>query len=218
MVSKALKFGMILLRATLMAVYHILAAIFGWDKKDVSQRQRNTQRQYGKQNLHPGHDLTDANRHGSQADSKTKGDRFEGYIIKKVNQEYFKIREWRSDKYIDGRYAESNMLPDLELEYIHKSAKSLLAIECKYRSSLIGGAVEIAKPYQLDNYRRYSDERGVPVFIALGLGGYADDPDEEFIIPLENIGSNIISYEELRRFRRRSRGDLFYDCHSQELR
>ncbi|GAB3533079.1 hypothetical protein GCM10027443_17830 [Pontibacter brevis] len=215
--GKALKFTLILTKATLMAIYHILAGVFGWEK-EKSKGNKQHIKYHQRNRSYRSHRASYSNKRSSRNDSKSKGDRFEEYIVKSLNQTYFTVKEWRGDKYVDGRYAESNMLPDLEVEYSHNSIASRFAIECKYRTSLIDDAVEIAKPYQLDNYSKFSEEKGMPVFIALGLGGYPDNPDEEFIIPLDSINDNIIYYDELCQFRRKHQGNLFYDCRIQELR
>ncbi|TPE43621.1 hypothetical protein [Pontibacter mangrovi] len=216
-VSKALLHILILSKATLMAIYQILAGVFGWEKEKRNRSNKHF-RYHQRSKNYRSHKTTYVNKRKSSADSKSKGDKFEAYIVKSLNQNYFKVKEWRGDKYVDGRYAESNMLPDLEIEYSHNSVTSRFAIECKYRTSVIDDAVEIAKPYQLDNYSKFSEEKDMPVFIALGLGGYPNSPDEEFIIPLDSINNNLISYGELRQFRRRHQGNLFYDCRMQELR
>lgn len=213
MLGTTVKAALILTKATLMAIYHILAAIFGWDKKVI--RKQHQIREYQQSQRHS-FILDDGFK--KQTYSKDKGNRFEEYIVKKLNRNYFQLKEWRSDKGINGIYAESNKHPDLEIIYTHNSVNSLFAIECKYRSSLIGDAVNIAKPYQLDNYRKYSNERAIPVFIVLGLSGFPEKPDEEFIIPLESITSHIIHYDDLCRFKRSSQGNLYYVHQSRKLR
>ncbi len=47
------------------------------------------------------------------SDSQKKGEEFEKFIVKKFNKEYFTLKEWTSDKYIDGIYAESTRNPDI---------------------------------------------------------------------------------------------------------
>ena len=39
-------------------------------------------------------------------ESKMKGDAFEQHVVKRFAPKYFRIKEWRGDKYVDGIYAE----------------------------------------------------------------------------------------------------------------
>lgn len=195
-------------RAALMALYHILAALFGWEKEKKSKPYFTVKKSSGLTNSKVTNSL-----HSSL---KAKGDAFENYVVKCLSRDYT-IKEWRSDKYIDGIYAESNTYPDLEIECGNNCGRFRFAVECKYRASLIADAIEIAKPHQLKNYAKFSTERNVPVFIAVGLGGYPSNPTEEFIILLESVVKNVMTYRDLVRFRRRSKGGMYFDCHAKVL-
>ena len=149
--------------------------------------------------------------------AKEKGDKFEQYIVKKFNVDFFKIKEWRSDKYIDGLYAESNMNPDLEYEFTLKSFSTKFAVECKYRHGLFNGGIDLAKERQIQHYKKFEIERKMPVYIALGLGGNPDDPDELFLIPLKNLNANKISHKNLSRFRKDTNKQFFFDVKDRKL-
>lgn len=140
---------------------------------------------------------------------KLKGDLFEQYIIKKFNKEYFTIKEWRSDKYINGIYAESNKNPDIELEF--KLTSSRFAVECKYRKNLFNGGIEVAKDYQLSNYKRFGSERNMDVYIVVGLGGEPQFPEELFLIPVKTIENKYINYEQLVKHRKVPASNFFYN-------
>src|SRR5476651_2527300 len=49
--------------------------------------------------------------------AKEKGDKFQKYVVTKFDPAYFRMKEWRSDKYIDGLYPKSNLDPDLVYEF-----------------------------------------------------------------------------------------------------
>jgi len=150
--------------------------------------------------------------------SKEKGDLFEQFVVKKFNQNYFKIKEWRGDKYIDGRYAESNMNPDLEVEFSLQGEKYRFAVECKYRTRSENGFIEIAKDRQLSHYKNFAQEKSIEVYIALGLGGKPDYPAEMFLIPLQSIDVPHVNIDQIRKYRRYP-GDLFfYDTQKGELK
>jgi hypothetical protein len=51
---------------------------------------------------------------------------------------------WRSDKYSNGRYAESNRYPDLELKQVNLHQEMDFAVECKWRKQFYNGQLKIA--------------------------------------------------------------------------
>ncbi len=145
--------------------------------------------------------------------SKKKGDDFEGFIAKKIDQnKCFKIQEWRSDKYINGIYAKANHYPDFEIEFSMNNISRKFAIECKYRSANRGD-IQIAKFQNIKNYHDYSNEKNIPVFIVLGLSGVASNPNEFYIISLDNIVSEIMDYNYLQKFRKFDIENGFYFDH-----
>ena len=75
--------------------------------------------------------------------------------------EYFSIKEWRGDKYVDGVYAESSENPDLEIEFRLRGISTTLAVECKWRQSFerrdkVG--LTWASSRQIANYQRFADD------------------------------------------------------------
>jgi len=138
------------------------------------------------------------------------GSEFEAFVVQKFDKEYFNLLEWRSDKITQGIYPKSSSYPDLEFELVTKSARTKLAIECKYRAAPFNGKVEIAKDYQLDNYRDYSQEYMIPVFIILGLGGTPSEPDDLFIIPLNKIKWSSYFMKSLKPYKRYGKSKFFY--------
>jgi hypothetical protein len=65
------------------------------------------------------------------------------------------------------------------------------AVECKYRTnpsvSQKSGkpVISWAKPYQIENYKKFSQKRRMPVFVVIGLGGRPDSPDVMYCLPLQ---------------------------------
>lgn len=140
---------------------------------------------------------------------KEKGDAFEQFVAKMFDKKLFIIREWRGDKFIDGIYAESNKNPDFEIEFVFNNVLSKFAVECKYRTA-IHDRIIIAEKHKINNYRKYSAENNIPVFIALGLSGLPTQPNEFYIIPLNKINSEEMDYYEMQKFRRASIHNKFY--------
>lgn len=150
--------------------------------------------------------------------NKEKGDIFEKFIVQKFDKNFFTILEWRSDKYIDGQYAISNKLPDLEFQFITKGYQSRFAIECKYRKRYMNNQIEIARDYQINNYRKFETERKIPVYIVLGLGGKPSKPDELFLIPIKYINSNIIYYKDIIPYKRNVDTQFYFDRYDELLK
>ena len=155
--------------------------------------------------------------HKPVTDYKEKGDAFEKWVVERFNSKYFKIKEWRSDKYHDGLYAASNMMPDLVFELKSNGVFTAFAIECKWRSSYFHNTVELAKEYQLRNYKEYALKNQIPVFIVLGVGGQPADPALIYIVPLEEVDTNVFSKEALSRFHRKSKGTFYFNAESKVL-
>lgn len=149
--------------------------------------------------------------------AEEKGRRFEEFVAKNFDYKYFRLKEWRSDKFIDGIYPDSNFYPDLELEFKMNDQVWRFAIECKYRTSLNENQIEFAEDRKMENYRRYEKEKNIPVYIVLGRGGNSFNPNELFLIPLKRIQGNSISYEELKRHLRNTDKKFYYNIETKSL-
>lgn len=153
--------------------------------------------------------------------NKQKGNEFESFVVNHFEPKYFDLHEWRGDKYSNGRYASSNHYPDLEINFNFKSKniQSKFAIECKYRSYFFNNGIKWAEDYQLENYKKYSAELGIPVFIVIGVGGEATAPAEVFIIPLSDINSTFVKKTFLNKYERNQPSENFYwDYENQMLK
>ena len=140
---------------------------------------------------------------------KQKGDDFEKFIAKKFDKRYFKILDWRGDKFSEGVYPISNKYPDLKIKFTMSNLSSTFAVECKFRSNKYNDVL-IAEQHKINNYKRYSFDEDIPVFIVLGLKGAPSAPAECYIIPLKNVTSGTISYSDLQKFRRYNIDKDFY--------
>lgn len=154
-------------------------------------------------------------------ENKEKGDAFEKYVVLKFDTGYFIIKEWRSDKIVNGMYAVSNHFPDLEVEFNFrkKNIKETFAVECKYRSDYYKDGVEWAHDYQLDNYKKYAAAIKVPVFIVIGVGGQPENPAELYIIPLEKVKNTVLTKDFLSSYKMEdTRKHLYWDIDRKVLR
>ncbi len=121
-----------------------------------------------------------------QSDLK-KGHTFEEFVVNRFREksDCFKWIDATSDKGTRGYFPESNMNPDLQYEYRIGGERYPFSVECKFRSA-ISGQVNLTKDGQLERYRRFGMEKGMEVFIVLGLGGTPRKPKELFVIPIED--------------------------------
>jgi hypothetical protein len=151
---------------------------------------------------------------------KQKGDDFEKFIVQKFSKNYFTVLEWTSDKYIQGRYAKSNMNPDLTLRLKLKDLEKDFAVECKYRSTYYKNGVEWGSGQQLQHYKSFATDKRIPVFVAIGIGGVANAPEELFIIPLTEISDTFLTKSFLSKYKKQKIKDsnLFYDYEAGRLK
>lgn len=138
------------------------------------------------------------------------GQKFEGYIAGLLPKEYYQFLEWRSDKTHNGLHPISNTFPDLHFKRINtKAANNEFTIECKYRSALLEGVFEFDSK-QLKNYINFRKKKGIPVFLALGIGGMPEKPEHVFVIPITETTTTRVLVKDLGWFKLK-RDYLFYD-------
>lgn len=147
--------------------------------------------------------------------NEEKGKAFENYVTERFDKGYFKLKEWRGDKYHKGIYAESNKHPDIEWEYL--PGHILFATECKWRASFIHQQIEWAKEYQLKNYQRFATEKGMVVFIIIGVGGLPHAPEAVYIVPLDQVQGHILTKSELQPYQCKTTGKFFLNADEMRL-
>lgn len=152
--------------------------------------------------------------------SEKKGLEFTKAIIAKFDKKYFKLKEWRGDKYEDGVYPEANKYPDLEFEFALRESKSLFAVECKWRRNYYKNGIEWAKEYQFKNYKKFRTEKNIPVFVAIGVGGTPEKPEDVYIVPLTVIEDIFIAQTALKNYQKTDFKDknFFYDSKTEILK
>jgi hypothetical protein len=70
------------------------------------------------------------------------------------------------------------------------------------------------------NYQNYSEAKGIITFVAIGVGGTADNPEELFIVPLQELKSDFISKSDLMPFKKTDlpQNKFFFDPKSGVLK
>jgi hypothetical protein len=83
----------------------------------------------------------------SDEEQYCKGIAFEQYVVSifSKRKDYFFLMDWRSDKFHEGIYPQSNRNPDLVYDYRCGSYVRQFAVECKYRAKPIKGYVSFMK-------------------------------------------------------------------------
>lgn len=151
-------------------------------------------------------------------DPSAKGLAFEKFIIEQFEEHYFKIEYWQSDKEHKGRYPESNQNPDFVLRLETRSGTDKIAVECKYQSKINANApVKFCEEYQLKNYQNFGKKNRMKVFLILGLGGMPDKPEELYILPIHSFWANKISYNDLKKYSKKTDSKFFYDMSNKTL-
>lgn len=140
---------------------------------------------------------------------------FEKYIVSLLPDNYKNLR-WAGDKYVDGRYDERNKQPDVIFD-IELNKVYSVAIECKFKMSYYKDCLFVARKEQLDRYRDFQERSGVPVFLAIGVGGSGSHPEELFIVPLNAIKFPIATKKYMEKFSKKLDQKLFYHVKSRNL-
>jgi hypothetical protein len=121
----------------------------------------------------------------NKPESHVKGDDFENYVrdymfLKDEYKLLHKTQDYTANK---GDYIEESKEPDYKFRSI-KTGKEFF-VEAKYRSAFRNDAVEWCTFPQLKRYQGI--DKKTPVYLALGIGGYAYEPDYVFFVPLKDI-------------------------------
>jgi hypothetical protein len=69
-----------------------------------------------------------------------------------------------------------------------------------------------------EKYKKFEEEKQIPVFIAVGLGNEGAQPERLFIVPLRRMKYSFTTVKYLEQFEKEKIGDLFYDFNEKMLR
>lgn len=123
----------------------------------------------------------------NEPDTFEKGFLFENYIVTLFNKRRFRLLEWRGDKIAsNGVSPLSNSWPDLVFASLGKK-KFHFAVECKWRKQFFEGGTDWADRYKIDSYLDYQRDKNMRVYVAIGVGGNASNPEKLFVTPLDHI-------------------------------
>ncbi len=140
---------------------------------------------------------------------------FETYVVQKLNPRFFRLDHWAGDKFFVGRYANTDLYPDIQMTLNTSEGRFPLAVECKWRSKQKGDFIWFSEDGQLKRYQRFSKKTGRPTFIALGLGGKPSDPEEVYIIPVQAFKRGTQHHATLTHYRKPNpEQGFFFDVES----
>lgn len=123
-----------------------------------------------------------------------KGREFEDFVLEMFNvcaDGDFVLKEWQGDKTLGDVCPESNRYPD----FVFSCKDGSFAVECKWRERM-GKKIDndMFPSKKLAIYQQFADERRMPVFIMLGIGGEPCQPELLYVIPLQEL-PNVISLQ-----------------------
>jgi hypothetical protein len=152
--------------------------------------------------------LFDSLREAFSTSPEWVGKRFEKYVLDMFDDKFAIVEQTHSFKTNQDRYVESSMNPDYVFR--HKPTKSEFAVEVKYRSKLNKGMLDWSNPTQLDRYKDFAKKRKIPVYILIGFCGYEEEPDDMFLIPLEEAKYPSLYPSVFQKFSRNPKKDFYW--------
>ncbi len=119
-----------------------------------------------------------------------KGLLFEKFIIDKFPKDTWTLVDYTRDLHKKlNRFIESDSNPDCVFR--KNSNGKTFAVECKYRSNYWThdkwGAGITWDKNQGDRYVSYSNQKNIPVYVAIGIGGNPKSPEIISYVPIEII-------------------------------
>ncbi|HST61407.1 MAG TPA: SH3 domain-containing protein [Longimicrobium sp.] len=134
-----------------------------------------------------------------EREAERNGRDFESWAAVRVKRSGLALVDWRSDKYVEGVYAEANLAPDLLVEYREGGERIPFAVECKWRSRYYQtDKLQWGEWRHLNRYRKYAIEHGTPVYLLIGVGGTGAEPRDVYLVPLERVEYPWLYERELR--------------------
>lgn len=122
------------------------------------------------------------------AESFTKGENFEKYVLNSLFLEHNFVLIHRTNNYEDNqdRFSENTLKPDFKFRCL-KTQKEFY-VEAKYRSKLDPRyASEIINKSQYQRFISIEEQEGIPVYFVIGFYGKSSQPNSLSLFPLKEI-------------------------------
>jgi len=130
-----------------------------------------------------------------------KGENFEKFIeFNLFSDKLFTLIHRTNNKdQNEERFAENTKLPDFKFR-CKKSLKEFY-IEAKYRSKInSNNQLDLMNESQFDRFNSIEYKKKIPVYILVGLGGEATNPEKNYLIPLKEIEQGKITEDFLKKY------------------
>ena len=124
-----------------------------------------------------------------ESDSKRKGQLFEEHLVDWIfTREYYDLLHLTQDGYSNFfRYVKSSEYPDFKFQ--DRIGGKKFWVEAKYRTAWLGDFpdqyIYFLTKSQLERYKEV--DKILPVFIAVGTGNKAQNPNQIYLIPVRFI-------------------------------
>ena len=188
------------------------------DNESVSEAVVHTKEKV-EETIEQSEEKSDTSDEQDNKDNRAKGIEFEKYVVSRFSRKYFSLKEWRGDKHSNGIYAESSTYPDMEFTFTLRDKTYAFAVECKWRAKFnTQNKLRWSYTEQLNRYRQFAEERNIPVFVIIGIGGTSAEPAEIYVVPLASIESVELSKKLLENYRHDLSKTFFFDIPTQTLR
>lgn len=135
--------------------------------------------------------------------AKEKGNLFEDYVANLFkDSEVFTVLQWNQGQTSsEGVYAKADENPDFMIEQTLKDGFKLTYwVECKYRSVFNDSEPVNIPSYQLNRYRKIQRESRRKVLVAIGVKGTPSAPQYFYVVPLDSIETENLTYNDLKSF------------------
>lgn len=149
----------------------------------------------------PKKEESEPNEQKPEQTSKEKGNDFEAYLADIFKANNLAIKEWNQGTVTDnGAMGENALRPDFHIEQPGKKSNIDYWIEAKWRKR-IGENNFTLRSDQLERYKSFQRSQRRKVIICLGVGGTPKEPKAIFVVPVDSMTNEGLSFEDLIAFR-----------------
>lgn len=134
---------------------------------------------------------------GVSPETFRKGEAFENYVRQHLftKEKYTVVERTHNYEANKSDFIESTLKADFRFR--HNATGNEFFVEAKWRKQLFLEHLEFSKPGQLERYRSYAKE--LPLYVVIGLGGSANQPDKIFMEHIDKLHSYKIPARDLNR-------------------
>jgi len=75
----------------------------------------------------------------------------------------------------------------------------------------------VSYPEQLERYKRFEENKKMPVFMAIGTGGKASSPKSLYIIPINELDKTKLKKSEIKQYYKNPESKFYYDISTLRL-